>query len=60
MPKLFLPTLLLTLLLGAIGFQLPETSPWSLWCDIGAMLAGGTSLGLLAIGKRIRFDPVLR
>lgn len=60
MSKFALISLALTAFLGAVALELPEASEWSLWCEAGALLAGFVSLGLLAIGKRIKFDPVLR
>jgi len=60
MSKFALISLALTALLGAVAVQLPDASQWSLWCKAGALMAGVVSLALLAAGKRIKFDPILR
>jgi len=60
MSKFALISLALTVLLVAVVVQLPEASEWHLWSKAGALLAGAVSLVLLAAGKRIKFDPILR
>lgn len=60
MSKFALISLALTALLGAVALQLPVTSEWNFWSKAAATMAGIVSLGLLAAGKRIKFDPVLR
>ncbi len=60
MSKFALISLALTALLSAAALELPEASEWSLWSKAGALVAGFVSLGLLAAGKRIKFDPILR
>lgn len=60
MSKFALISLALTALLGAVALKIPDANEWSLWCKAGALMAGFVSFALLAVGKRIKFDPILR
>lgn len=39
---------------------LPEAVAWRLPVKVGALVFGGSCLIALVIGRRIKFDPVLR
>lgn len=56
---LFLTLCIACSVLGlGLGMELSET--WATLAKVGAVLFGSLFAGSLVIGKRIKFDPVLR
>jgi hypothetical protein len=60
MSRIALISIFLTALFSVIALGLPAASNWSGWFKVAASAAGIASLCLLVVGKRVKFDPVLR